>query len=86
MFSPNERKHKLREWIVQTLIFALHEKNRPRVEEQLEQLGIRANALANRFLSEAEVESGGNVAQMTGLIPPRVFDWVEAHRKGSSTA
>jgi hypothetical protein len=81
--TPAQRKQQLRQWAVQTIFFALHEKNRPGVDEQVEQLGIRASTLADRFLSEAEAESGGKVGQMTGLVPPRVFDWVESHRRGS---
>jgi hypothetical protein len=70
----------VREWARQTVFFALNERTYSVSAEVLEQMGIRAETVAGRVLTEAEKECAGDQAQVIRRVSKGVFDWVAEYR------
>ena len=81
--TPNEQAalRGLRDWARQTIYFALNQRTNGGPEELMEQMAIRAGALADRFMGEATAEAGGDPGRIILLVPRKVFDWVEGFRR-----
>jgi hypothetical protein len=70
---------KLRDWVDQTIFFAMNQKLHGGIGELFEQMGFKARAVCDRIMAEADRECRGDLGQMVLLVPRKVFDWVQDH-------
>jgi hypothetical protein len=72
---------KLRDWADQTIFFAMNQKRHGGGPFELfEQMALKARAVSDRFMAEADQEGESDPGRMILTVPKKVFDWVAQFR------